>query len=753
MTIKKMIFKRYIATLLAVSSGMLLPAFLAIPCGGPNDLGYYSSPYRLEKNLTDEEEGDRPGYDETLDFWYAYAEGNVARKDIRDFFDKVEDGDNLYKYALVKYLDSKGDHAALEYIGNCLELNRLVKNYSGDLWNYEVPSPMDIRNFIAKIEKVKTNDIFTPRYEFLKIRGYGAIKDDEGVEKIWKKNRDKKMSDALRDRMLGYVGGVLYRQGKYPEALEYFIKGGDSNSIQWCVEKLAGSDNLIKLYNYNPNSEAIPYILQDYINYLIAESQAGRRTDANEDFSVYDSDIRDMLGKRIYDVYGQRDEMISLCKRALSENKTNCPLIWAASEGVVETIAGDPALGLSTLRKAKEMDGPKKYKDNLRNFTLWALMLNSGRGDNAIDREFAEDMKVFYAGVVKDAKAYMKDYSKAVRQTKDYSGLTGGDYGFLTNFLYKEAVAHYYSLNQPVRAMAFLTMLDDLPTVNYGNPFLAELRNLMDKEKPIGDVYAFMSFIGDDSLSNPIDLMLKPYAAKYNNLANDVAGTRLMRDGKFSKALTYLSEVDPRWARTQPIGPYLTLCYPNPDYYSFSRNRTIDLDYMRSHINYKAMFCADLIDNIQEYEKLSGDEKALKALEIAAMCHFASPKGDGWAISDYSWSVSTPENEFSKMMGNWLDKALASAEKRSTKMLINYAILTAPSVKGQYDEAYAFGRKSSYGSDRSDYFIDSPTEAQKRAMSFIKSNWNMDNLPYHIGQCDVLQAYVTGNLISKPGNY
>lgn len=734
---------RYI---LALSLCILSAVPVMLACGwGPDYTGYQCSPFNLTDGSRGNNGNDRPGFEETLDFWSGYVDGKVSRTDIRNFFNTASiDSIGVRSYRFYDYLAGKSDRNALDYIRHCLELSALVDTYQADLWDYEPPSPETIRQFISRIENVSTSNEFKPRYEFLKIRAYGAIKDNDGVMKVWKKNEKKKMPEALRIRMSGYVGGVLYRQGNYPEALDYFYRAGDKNSIQWCVEKLAGSDNLLKLYNHNPSSPAIPFILEDYMNYLISTTDAGRNLSRKSDY-YYDDDY-----SYDYDAYAQRIEMMSLCRRALDECKTDCPLAWASALGVLQGVSGETSAALSTLTGSKGLAGTPVMVKNLDNFILWALMLNSGKGNADNDSKFAAAFAAAYSDVSDAAARKMRDFSpKGLERQLTFDANPDASYRFLTEFMAEEAVTYFESLHQPQRAMAFLAMLDDLPALNYGDKFLRRLRDKFDRERPLEDGKTFLAYVRT-APAGDIDKLMQPYACKYANLANDALGTRLMRMARFKDALAYLAEVDPKWARTQPIAPYLKICYVNPEYYSFGRDGYINLDVLRSNLNYKAIYCAEMIGALEDYDKLSGDAKAMKALEIAGRCHFATPLGSGWAVAEYSWSSTEPENEFTDMTRQWLDRATQYAGTPKTRMLAGYALLTLPSGKSEYETKFPFGIAYRYNPDRWNYYIDAPTEKQKQALSYISSHWNEDDMPWHISHCDVLQAYVAGHFVAKP---
>lgn len=753
--------KKYLLTLsIALAAATAIPP-LAIPCLCPDESGYHSSPFQVGEGLENTDQpGNTSGFDETLDFWCNYTKGNVSREAIKGYFNSDEENRKKEDLEFIEYLEANNDRHALNYIAACEQLAKLVKAYNDEIWDYEPAEPEDIEAFIKQIEKVTTSNEFKPRYEFLKIRAYGAIQDDEGVMKVWQKNAKKPMPEALRNRMGGYVGGVLYRQGKYPEAIDYFAKTGDNNSLQWCVEKLAGIDNLTRLYEHDPNSTALPYILQDYFNYLISSTWAGRgnqaRSEEEEDYSVFDSGIREMRGMEVYDTKSQTNELIALCRRVLEEGKSESPQLWGTALGVAQGINGDTSASLASLKEAAGMKGIKKTAENLENFTIWAQLLNTGRNNEEADREFADTFRKYYNATVSQAKKIATDYSqKARKQRRDGENRSFSKYEFMTNFLAKEGVAHFNKTGNSLRAMAFLAMLDDMPVIDeWPSEFLAELRDIIDRTGTLDEGKAFEEYAaGNLPVQNPIDKLMQPYAAKYLNLANDAIGTRLMRLGRFEEALSYLSQVDPRWSRTQNIAPYLGICYPDPEYYDWSGGNQGDTYVLRSNLNYKATYCSEIIDALEEVKNLVGDEKAQKALELAALFHYGSPMGKGWALTDYSWSVTRPTNEMTEMTHKWLGIALQNAQNVKTKNMVYYGILSMPSGLDKYgDPLMPFGIERNYTSNTVRYYIDSPTSRQREGLRFLSSHWQ-DDLPYNISRCDILQSYMAGRFISKPTSW
>ena len=725
----------------------------ASACGADDwETPYSSDPFQVIVELPDSDVGKNHSYNETIDFWYDYAKGNVDKQEIKDFFDNATYNNfQAVNNKFINYLIDTADKNSLTYISNCLELDMLIDDYMGNLWDYDTPDTSRIKEFIKRIDHVSAGKELKPRYEFLKIRSYGAIKDDEGVMKVWNKN--KKMEPSkLRDRMQGYVGGVLYRQGNYAEAYDYFAKVSDLNSMQWCIEKLSGLDNIVKVYEYNPNSIVLPIALQDYINYIISASQGGRIFKGK---APYFSDNINSV-----DLKNDILEMQEFCKKVLTEDRTDNPQLWATALGVLQNIAGNEAEGLKTLQNAKNYKGNDLTEKNLDNFLLWAYLLNSGKNDLNIDNDFAE---IFGRKYQEEKKAFVskyKDYSKkAVKERRDYyAPKANHDTHFFMTFLKKEIAEHFKSINKPEASVGFLAMYEDIPQLGWNSTYY-DLLSYLDNDVQLNNLISITNDVNNGNLkNNGIESVYKDYLVKNKNLLNDVAGTRLMRKGKFEEALPYLSELDPKWIVTQPIAPYLRNKDISYKYYDFKRHDTKEGTNSIANLhNYKADFCGNVIAAIDDYNTATGDEKAKKALDLVALCHYATPLGDGWALSDYSWSGEDQRNEFTDMMKEWIAKALANSTSDATKNIAYYALLTIPDhkVNSSYGDYSWYKYPINYTGEKKNvkYFLDSPTPEQLQGLKFLASHWkNFDN-PYYITSCDVLKSYTANNFISKPQYY
>lgn len=736
--------KSYIAgiSILALSLGIGEKAW---GCGPFPYEPYSYNPFCvIEPIRTTDRKGNVKAAEETLEFWKGYTKGAVSEKDIRSYFNNASFSNPRPSEGapFISWLEKRQDKEAVDYILDCLEFSALADEFHNSGWEYSEKNPAALKGFADKIERRDGGKDFGIRYDLLRMRVAGALRDDAKVMEIWKRKGEKLPSSLLRDRMGGFVGGVLYRQGKYPEALDYFYNSGDNNSIAWCVSRIVGPDNLQALYQHDPNSTATLYALTDYLNYLISNSDAGRRLTPRDEWEDRG---------RIDEALRQRKEFISLCDLALADNRCENRMAWAIAKGAIQLTMGQTFQGLATLDQASALKGTERTRTALDHFRLWALLLNSGKGEKEIDSRLASELEKVYGRAVGESKKRAED---EIGKFSDYDEEEVEEptdsYLFLTTFFVQEAKTHFMKQGQPARALAVMGMMDDLPVApqNGSGMFQTDIREHIFRTLSDREALSFIS-LAEHPSEEPLDRYLSRYAAKYLNLANEAYATRLLYRNDFGGALEYLKKVDTKWLPTMAIYPYLRR-YTVPYYYTFNRNSTDSGSWSPYYpTNFKALFCSQMIEDMKKYEELKGDERAEAAYRIAANYHQASPQGDAWAISDYSWTVLRPVNSFNEESMKWLLKALADAKDAHLKCEIYYGILSSPDTDGDGEPKFAFGCTGGYDSPVR-YYWDNRSELNSRAMDYLMANYSEVKDDYLLSQCDVLRDYAASKFVAKP---
>ena len=105
-----------------------------------------------------------------------------------------------------------------------------------------------------------------------------------------------------------------------------------------------------KLYAESPNSPALPYLVQEFVN------------DSQEtlDVSKWNDDGVSVEYKK------QVNDFIALAERVVAEGKTQTPALWKAASAWLEFMFGNQQLAETKSKKAMEMEGTERMRDNAR---------------------------------------------------------------------------------------------------------------------------------------------------------------------------------------------------------------------------------------------------------------------------------------------------------------------------------------------------------------------------------------------------
>ena len=159
----------------------------------------------------------------------------------------------------------------------------------------------------------------------------------------------------------------------------------------------------------------------------------------------------------------------------------------------------------------------------------------------------------------------------------------------------------------------------------------------------------------------------------------ELIGTKLMREGKFEKAIGYLENLPQSMLQEQGIAPYINLR-------SFSKRDFEREDYsylnsgdIKEYRNVKLEFCRDMADKTKMLHSLRGNQLSDMAYEIANKCFQASPAGDLWALSEYSWSsVDIHYNNLNKLAIEYLRLAIQNTTDMQRLKKCYYGLAAVP---------------------------------------------------------------------------
>jgi hypothetical protein len=693
--------------------GIKSPFFDAIPPLIDKSDDYYYDEYAPTEAA--ESEADK----ETYDFWYGYCNGKVSRDDIKAYFSGPTSTNSFYRY-----LKANLKTSAIRYITFCQRLKKVRDAVWESRWDYESMAKDDAmrsyRQLYQQVVNVKADKDLSSRYIFLKMRLLHALKDYNGCISLWQNEVVNLPDSPIKTRIEGYVGGAYYFLGNYVDALDIFYRVSDVNSISWCVNKLIGFDNMVKLYETKPESPALLYVVQDFVNYLIkalCSRDASLFTDKDSYYYdvAYESVVKD----------AERFRKFAL--QASKSPKTNNPALWLSAAGYIGILKGDVANGYQELLQASEMDAPHQTALNTRRLLLFARLKQPIQSN---------DFEYYLADEI--------DYLCKEYQAHD------SEYNWIAYFTMICDLAKDYLIenNNASGAMALVNALPGYEMIQYGYNETTYLRFIW--KMPLAQLKAYAEELTHKS-TNYLTRKMRAIKAPSLDLVYDVIGTRLMKEERFAEAAQYLSKVSPQWIVKSNYFPYI-----------YKRSLYVNKPFQRN-------ICKSVEDNLPRQRNYSGNPKleACKQLEsarlrslngsstdkfnYAKMLFQASEYGDMWALTNYEWSsgAGVDSTKLFDIACRLLENLKEGDEYKLESMM---ALLQINSSVYADERPWESGYWDGYSYNPNIYVFYMNTKYMQMYQQEAKVLGRYMNRPF-IRSCDVLRAYLSSSSIKTTHSY
>lgn len=668
-------------------------------------------------------DGESAGNKETVDFWYGYCNGKVTRGAIETWLNSDNPAAALTGNRPGKFISclrKRNDRAALKLLSQCVELNKLISAYDSELWEYEKPSVTGFRR-LADAVQVSPAGALRPRQLFLKMRALYRAEDYRAVVALWEKDCAGMEQSPLRDRFEGYLAGAYYRLKDYSRALEIFYRLGDNVSAEWCVSKLVGLGNLEKAVAGNPQSDATLYLLQDYVNYL-----TGGINHSLEKYEGYEKYFYD--GPTLPDT-GECASFIALADEVLARGKVKDPMAWASAKAVVLGVEGKSAEARQALAQARLLDGTEAMRRNLERVDM---LINLYDPSQAAQERFIAQLKELVARANAEMKAEGKVNKETYSDGTSYEWITydttgADDHIFLTDCILPRLNAMTSAPGREVTHYLMCAMSENLVNAPWMYQKGYAIVDNLEACLALADMVRSGSATGLDKAF--MDLAGLPQA-----LTDDMAGTALLRAGKYEEALKYLDAVPLTFIAQQNIFPYLVgrkVSTRNPfnrQYYKTPKESALP---KVARVNYKADFARRVLALEQEIADSEGEQRARKQYDLALLLFNASHWGDLWALTSYSFSVyDYDEDPTAQRAQELLEQVAQNSTDPCLRAEAGYGLLAIPRYQQQTH------REDGYTWNSWERIL---TGEQRNALKCIQAT---TGLPRYIRTCDALKDYM-----------
>lgn len=656
---------------------------------------------------------------------------------------------------LIRRLVDRGDEEALEFLELEMEFQSVNAPWGSSDWSYNGTDEDIIEGLTDRIDAglASAPKALFGRYLFLDVRAKTALNDYKGVIELWDKYSKRLPEGKLKERIRGYLGGAYYHTGRYFDALDIFADNGEGTSLGWCLQKMAGIDNLKKLLKERPNSRATQYVLQDYANYLwmlwicthgaYNTALPGDRYGQQDrlTFGEYTGDDPEL--KKLYDndaAQNRRDfdnacaALVKLADEALANSKVKEPMVWAEAKAFTLIITGKAADARTLLAKASTLEGTKAMRRNLSRLSLWADLATLDESDRAA----SADVAARYSSLYRLAKS-QKPFTVVYPDWEDTPIIPASEiaeYVFLHDALVPYFAKFYAGTPLAYRALAMLYGIGDRSERPEGTA-TAEL--------PVGAIEQLVERLEGRIALNAVDQSILAQSAIDKNPFYDALGRASFVEGNYEQALAHFNRVSPYWSALQGFNAYLA-------------NRSLDksVDFGRKQrswevmdsdsivapvpvLNHRAILAQRIGQLDKAYRNASGADKARAGYELARNLFQISAQGDLWAATDNVNSITKLDDAVSRRAQSILDASLPVATDPNLKARILYGIASI----SPYDACWPEHERNSQRIIG--YRWCDPTEVQLDAYRQLAKLYPSVSDPT-VRSCDILRNYIAGSI-------
>lgn len=511
--------------------------------------------------------------------------------------------------------------------------------------------------------------------------------------------------------------GALLRTGHKDEAIEIYAKIGDNVSLTWCLVGQFDYNNLMKTYEKNHNSRAIPWMIVQYINRI--EFYLRR------DYFYDEADSLQTLAFR-----NDARKFVERASKIADSKATDSPALWKSAAAYVSYNLGNYSDAKKMIDAAITMQGNASVKENARVCRLLIYASDSNYTPQIADF-WLKELKWLKFKLKSDISSYIQNLEIITANLKDkylnvavsgmYSTICKDD---TTGYSVDNGLDYFISFDMP-------------GSQDYTSMYYSALASLTADETE----YFYNNFANRDELSKWLWSQI-PHDANY---FNDLIGTKYLAEGKFDKAAAYLSKVSTKFLDSQTIAKYMY-------YRDFRKECWIEHQDLGNNINTwftdeaevpalknnpKLDFCNEMITLATK--KIKKSEQPQVDYDMAVRYYQASQYGDCWYLARYYRSSSEYNEKVTPNAVDFVDKAAfylnRAASSSSDPLLKEKALYALVGV-------YSFDNLKKW--NYTEYEVDKSSRQYNAIVELAKFETNRKPSEY-VYSCDVYQGFVKNN--------
>ena len=675
-------------------------------------------------------------------FWKQYSGG------------KLEGFSKWNSEEMTAIAQQKGDRDMVLYIEQLSHYLDICEQLR-DTWTYPTKEQLNqrkqtLRQMITHAEQYRGSSLRT-QWQLLAMRARFQLGLHEENINFWKETGRFLAGDVYRDMMYNLYAGSLLRTGEVRQATDIYAEQGDMVSIKWIMRKHRNIAGIKNMYKADLNSATMHFLIQDFVNNYqetIDQSNEG-------DFSA------ETLQNGITEIgaafvsHDDARQFITFAEQVLAEGQTDSPALWLAAIGEIQYLQGNISQALTTLDRAMKAKGTQRMRDNAR-----CIRMVASAKQPVLNAEYEQY-------IIGEMDWLVQKVHEENRRTQSFKTNEWENFGnhytdVMQRLVYNNLVPAYRRDGKEEVAIALLSMMESSSKL-YGFPSQSEQNATPDAayqwnnnyNEWYSDYYQHIDSLSSHQLisythwmkkdgNTPMERFVREKALFSDDFFNDFIGTRLIAEGNFAEATSYLKLVPLPFMEQQNISYYLA----NRDFTLprwQQRQRTPKgfepdgPEKGRLSDNPKLRFCNEMLRLQSEYDKSRGEQRCQKAYDLATRLYQASYMGDCWYLSHYGKSVMdtvrTGEADFINTTIQLLNESKKSRNAQ-LRMKSLYALAFIP-----VDE-WAEG---SYDADADRTVFTNPQRLSKRWKALTELDDYLrkqpKDQPAYIGKCDVLRQF------------
>lgn len=691
----------------------------------PTHNAYMFSVFRRERMLS-------PFAEDMNNWWKAYADDLTSRE--TEYY--RWNADTLRTIAT-----RKGDEEMLEYMRWLDAYLKVSDGVSTDSWNYPTREELAARDSTlrAMLDAAQAYKGRRMREQFalLTMRANMLLGRDKANMLYWTATASKLPRGVWRDVCRNIYARAMLNSGLRRAACEIYAEQGDMRSIGWCMRGYRNLAGIRKVYADDPDAYTLLYLVQDFVNGLqeTFDSYIQGRPDLDW---VKDKGAQPVLT-------ADAKAFVTFVDDVLKEEKTSSPCMWQSAAAMVEYLLGDYNEASRRANAAVGMKGSRRMKDNARCIRLLAQATVAPLGGETsawmtdefrwLDRKIREER-----GNLQDYENHYTDVKERVAylvlapryHAAGLHNVENALYGMMEENKF-EYLSRLYGKDQHIFGNGDYGMNDNYSVWNEYFEMLSQT--------PADSLAAYYSYL-TSAKTDVFEHYVASQVYMNKDYYNDLIGTRYIAEGRFADALTWLERVPLEYLEKQNISWYMAnRAYTVPRWFTrqLPNEPGTDGPYLASpKENLKVRYCKDMLQLQSEYNLApEGEQRDIRAYELATRYYQASCYGDCWFLTHYGKSVldsaRAGELDFARKARELLAECKASAN-----------------LKIQYEALYALAYTDTdlwctteFDDDYNPVTVPLPASSQYKALEalskFIKEH--PEEADEHATNCDVLKEF------------